>query len=247
MIARWLKLNDGKTEMVLFMSKYHLNNHGKCTISIGDSTISPAEHVRNLGVQMDQHLAMGPHVTAICQACNFHLGRLSSIRRYLSTEATRTAVQALITSRLDYCNSLLINIPAVQLERFQNIQNNAARLVSRVPYREHSTPVLRQLHWLPVTCRVPYKILLTVFKCLHGMAPRYLSQLLETRQRGSRLRQSDAVLLWQPITKKCVGEQAFGAAAPRLWNNLPAKIRSADSLTVFKTALKTHLFKTYFG
>jgi hypothetical protein len=248
MIAHWLKLNDGKTELVMFMSKHHLKKHGQCTISIGDSTISPAEHVRNLGVQMDRHLDMVSQVTATCASCNYQLIRLSSIRRYITMDAARTVVQALVTSRLDYCNSLLINIPVSQLDRLQRIQNNAARLVSRVPYTEqlHITPVLQALHWLPVIHRVTYKMLVTVFKCIHGMAPTYLSQLLVTRQRDSRLRQADALVMHQPLSKKRVGEQAFGVAGPRLWNTLPMGIRSAATLTAFKKALKTHLFKAYF-
>ena len=194
---------------------------------------------------MDQLLTMAPQVTAVSAACNYHLRRLSSLRCYLTTEAARTAVQALITSRLDYCNSLFINISAVHLERLQRLQNKAARLVSRVSSREHVTPILQQLHWLPIHCRAPYKILLMVFKCIHGLAPRYLSQLITTRQRDG-LRHSDAVLLHQPMTNKCVGEQAFGVAAPRLWNALPSEIRSAATLGDFKTALKTHMFKLHF-
>lgn len=247
MIARWLKLNDSKTELLIFMSKYHLMKYGQSTISIGDSIISPAEQVRNLGVQMDQHLTMIPQVTAICAACNFHLHRLSSIRRYLTLDATRTAVQALITSRLDYCNSLLVSLPASQIKRLQLIQNKAARMVMRVPLKEHITPVLEQLHWLPVQCRITYKVLLTVFKCLHDLAPSYLSQLLVTRQRDSRLRASGVSTLHQPLNKKSVGEQAFGVSAPRLWNALPAGIRSLDNLAAFKRALKTHLFKLHFN
>ena len=120
-VACWLKLNDDKTEMIMFMSKYHLNRYGQCTINIGDSTITPSHHVRNLGVQVDQHLSMVPHVTAICASCNYHLYRLSSIQRYLTVNATRTVVQALITSRLDCCNSVMINIPSKQMERLQKI------------------------------------------------------------------------------------------------------------------------------
>ena len=101
MINRMLKLNDNKTEMVIYMSQYHLNKHGRCDMSIGDSTISPVECVRNLGVQIDQHLTMDKQVTAVCKACNFHLYRLSSIRRYITTDAARSVVQALVTSRLD--------------------------------------------------------------------------------------------------------------------------------------------------
>ena len=104
MINRMLKLNDNKTDMVIYMSQYHLNKYGRYDISIGDSTITPVECVRNLARSA---------ICPVCKACNFHLHRLSSIRRYITTNAARSAVQALITSRLDYCNSLLANLTNV--------------------------------------------------------------------------------------------------------------------------------------
>ena len=127
-----------------------------CPINIGNSSIVPKSRVRNLGVIMDQHLSMIDHVSAVCASCNYHLRRLSSIRRYLTQDATRCAVQAFITSKLDYCNSLLLEIPRAQIERLQRIQNKAARLITRTRQRDHirPTPVLRALHWLPVCQRI---------------------------------------------------------------------------------------------
>ena len=170
MINRMLKLNDNKADMVIYMSQYHLNKYGRCDISIGDSTISPVECVRNLGVQIDQHLTMDKQVTAVCKACNFHLYRLSSIRRYITTDGARSVVQALITSRLDYCNSLLANLTNTQMKRLKSIQHKAARLVTRTPLREHITPVLKHLHWLPVECRITYKLMVLVYKSISSLS-----------------------------------------------------------------------------
>ena len=125
-------------------------------------------------------------------------------------------VQALITSRLDYCNSLMINIPSTQMERLQKIQNKAARMISQVPSSQRITPVLQQLHWLSVCCRIIYKILVTVFKCLHALAPAYLIELLEARQLDKRLRHTNTIFLHQPVPRKHVGEQEFGMVAPSL-------------------------------
>ena len=127
----------------------HTTRRHIVSVTIGESTISPTSHVRNLGVEMDSHLSMSHQVSAICKSCNFHLYRLSSIKRYLTVEATRNAVQALITSRLDYCNSLLAAITSAQVNQLQKMQNKAARLVTRTPRLHHITPVLEQLHWLP--------------------------------------------------------------------------------------------------
>ena len=128
------------------------------------------------------------NVSAVCASCNYHLRRLSSIRRYLTQDATRCAVQAFITSRLDYCNSLLHGIPLAQIERLQRIQNKAARLITRTRQCDHITPVLRALHWLPVCHRIEFKVLVNVFKCLHGLSPDYLTQLVHVHRRDNRLR-----------------------------------------------------------
>ena len=83
-----------------------------------------------------------------------------------------------MTSRLDYCNSLLNGVPDYKLKRVQRMQNIAARIVSRCPYRDHITPVLESLHWLPVKYRILFKLLLLTYKCLNGLGPGYLSCLV---------------------------------------------------------------------
>ena len=240
MINRMLKLNDNNTDMVIYMSQYHLNKYGRCDISIGDSTISPVECVRNLGVQIDQHLTMDKQVTAVCKACNFHLYRLSSIRRYITTDAARSVVQALITSRLDYCNSLLANLTNTQMKRLKSIQHKAARLVARTPLREHITPVLKQLHWLPVECRITYTLMVLVYKCVNDTAPAYLCRLIQPKCRDSRLRQPSDLELHRPVAKKAIGTAAFGFVGPDRWNKLPERLRESASLNIFKRDLKCY-------
>ena len=179
MALRMLKLNDEKTKMMIFTSKHHLRMYGGCSLRIGDDTVSPSDRIRNLGVHMDQHLTMTDHVTAVCAACKYHLYRLSSIRHYLTTEAAKSAVNALVTSRLDYCNSLLHNIPLSQTARLQRVQNNAARLITRTSKHDHITPVLKELHWLPVESRIAFKMLVMTYKCINGLAPSYLAELVQ--------------------------------------------------------------------
>ena len=171
---------------------------------------------------MDQHLTMTHHVTAVCAACNYHLYRLSSIRHYLTTEATKSAMNAFVTSRLDYCNSLVVNRPASQILRLQRVQNNAARLITRTIRHDHITPVLRGLHWLPVASRIHFKVLVLAYRCVNGLAPTYLAEPLHTRTPDGRLRKDYAPTLHQCITKKSIGESAFGTTAPPLSNSLPA-------------------------
>ena len=169
MALRMLKLNDEKTKMMIFTSKHHLRMYGGCSLTIGDDTVSPSDRIRNLGVHLDQHLTMTDHVTAVCAACNYHLYRLSSIQHYLTTEAAKSAVNALVTSRLDYCNSLLHNIPLSQTAQLQRVQNNAARLITRTSKQDHITPVLKELHWLPVESRFAFKMLVMTYKCISSL------------------------------------------------------------------------------
>ena len=152
---------------------------------------------------------MTDHVTAVCAAYNYHLYRLSSIRHYLTTEAAKSAVNALITSRLDYCNSLLHNIPLSQTARLQRVQNKAVRLITRTSKHDHITPVLKEPHWLPVESRFAFNMLVMTFKCMNGLAPSYLVELVHPRTRDGRLRQNYAPTLPQGITKKCIGDLAL--------------------------------------
>jgi len=120
---------------------------------------------------------MRTHVMSVCRAGFFQLRQLRSVRRSLTTEATRALVQAFISCRLDYCNSALAGVPDVYLQRLQSVHNAAARLVSGARRHDHITPVLVSLHWLPVRQRIIYKTAVLVWKCLHDAAPRYLTDL----------------------------------------------------------------------
>ena len=153
-------------------------------------------------------------------------------------------VHALVTSRLDYCNSLLYDLPDVRIQRLQRIQNIACRIVSRSPKSDHITPLLKELHWLPVESRIIFKILLLTFKSLNNMAPQYLSDLVTFYHPGKNLRSGKQLQLRVPHTRlKTYGDRSFEFAAAREWNKLPLEIKLSPSLSIFKSNIKTHLFK----
>jgi len=113
------------------------------------------------------------------------------------------------------------------MQRLQAVQSAAARLITGAQRRDHISPVLRQLHWLPVRQRVQFKLAVLVFKAPHGQAPQCLTddcQLVAAAGR-SQLRSSDAVTCLVPRTRTCLGDRAFGVAGPRLWNTLPFSLR----------------------
>ena len=104
--------------------------------------------------------------------------KISKIRQYLDYDTATRLVHALVTSRLDSCNSLLYGLPDKDLAKLQRIQNIAARLICRIPPSQHITPILQNLHWLPVNIRIAYKINLLTYKSKAGLSPTYLSNLL---------------------------------------------------------------------
>ena len=105
--------------------------------------------------------------------------------------------------------------------------------------------VLRQLHWLPISQRIAYKILLLTFKALHGLAPQYISKLIKLQVTDRSTRQTDTNKLHQPVMRApTFGDRAFVSAPPSLWNRLPVSVRKIETLTSFKKELKTFLFKT---
>jgi len=132
--------------------------------------VESVESARDLGVIVDSQLSLSAHVTALCRSCYYHLRQLRPAARSLSTETAKTLVQAFISCRLDYCNSLMYGVADSLIRRAQLVQNAAARLITAEKRQEHITPVLRQLHWLPVRQRVQFKLACIMYKSLHGQA-----------------------------------------------------------------------------
>ncbi len=173
---------------------------------------------------------------------------IAKIKSFISFKDLETVIHAFISSRLDYCNSLYLGVAQSCLSRLQLVQNSAARFLTNTRKRENITPVLVGLHLLPVEYRIQFKILLFVYKALTGLAPNYLSDLLSHYHTIRPLRSSNALLLSVPKTRlKLKEDRAFSVAAPQLWNNLPLYLRSATSLQVFKSSVKTFLFKKAYG
>ena len=190
---------------------------------------------------------MSDQIKHLCKVCYLQLRSIYPIRKYLNAEAVKTLLHAFVTSRLDYGNGLLYGIPKYMVKRLQLIQNTAARLVVQANRYSHITPILKQLHWLPIKQRIKYKILLTVFKCIMGKAPAYLQELLVVKEMDRDLRSKNHTVLQSTSnSSKSWGDRAFSIAGPRLWNRLPTRLKAIDSIEVFKKELKTLLFSQAF-
>ena len=209
--------------------------------------VQAGDHARNIGVIFDSTLSMSSHVTAMTRTLNMHLRNIARTRRYISKQATETIVHALFTSRLDYANSLLAMQPAGRLRSLQLAQNTAARIICQMPRRDHVTPLLKDLHWLPVQQRITFKLCTLMHKALHGEAPEYIRNMI-TRYTPTRpLRSEDSVRLVIPRTRTSYGDRALSVAGPRAWNALPSAVSACEDYELFKKNLKTHLFRSAYG
>ncbi|XP_071507818.1 uncharacterized protein [Diadema antillarum] len=195
-------INDDKTEFLIIGTRRQLQKINIPNITIGNANIVPASHVKNLGCIFDSTLNMDQHVLMTCKAAFYHLHNIRRIHKYLDQRSLLTIIHAFITSRLDYCNGLLYGATATQIEKLQRVQNAAARLATGTSKFSHMQPVLRQLNWLPIRSRIHYKILLLTFKCIHGLAPPYLSDLITIRHPSRyTLRSSQGITLNHPTSK----------------------------------------------
>ncbi len=242
-----LKLNDEKTEIVFMSSRFNRNPISLDSFAIDATHIKPATSVRNIGVIFDDAMTMNNQITAICKSAHFHLRNIGRIRKCISYEACEKLVHAFVTSRLDCGNALLYGLPDNQLKRLQRMLHIAARILTLTRPFDHITPVLKQLHWLPIRSRIDYKILLLTFKALNGLAPQYLCDLLTPHAVSSYgLRSNDMLMLERETARTThYGERAFSYAAPKLWNTLLTnEMRNICNIDAFKKELKRLLFES---
>ena len=165
-----LKLNESKTEFIIFGTGKQMQKRQHSAISIEVELIEAKPCVRNLGAYFDSELKMETHVNIILKVGYFHLRQIRTIRKYLTDFATKCLVQTTIVSRIDYTNALLYNIPEVLLDKLQRLQNCAARLITGDTRSVNRMLVLKKLHWLPIRARIRYKIVLLTFKSLKKKA-----------------------------------------------------------------------------
>ena len=202
--------------------------------------------MRDLGVVFDQYLTFHDHISGICKSTHFHLRGIGIIQNLLTFDATAQLIHALITSCLDFCNSILYNLPNKQIERLQRIRNQAARMLKRIPRRSHITPVLRELHWLS------HDIIILTHKAGNNTAPEYLCDLIRRNVKSTTIRTrasfDPCLLCVPPISKTCANslfDRSVVYAAPTLWNALDLDIRLLPFDT-FEKSVKTHLYLKYF-
>ena len=211
------------------------------SLQLGSTTVIPNNVAKNLGVTIDDRLSFSNHIASVAKSCRFALFNIQKIRPFLTQYATQLLVQAMVISRLDYCNSLLAGLPTCAIKPLQMVQNVAARLIFTQPKRAHVTPLFIDLHWLPVAARIKHKSLTLAYKTISGGAPAYLNALLKPYTPARTLRSSvKKRLAVPPIYTRRSQSRLFSVVVPQWWNELPLDTRQGSSLTSFK---KSELFQ----
>ena len=238
MHSHFLKINPDKTEVIVFLPNTLKNERTINGAFLEGDCIRFSHVVKNLGFSLDKYLSMESQVDAIVGHCYKLIGDVARIRHLLDDKDTESLMHAIMSSRIDYCNSLFCGINKNLISKLQKVQNAAARLISKRRKHESVRDVLVELHWLPVEQRIIFKILLLTYKILNGIAPDCLASLLTVRR-------ADEFLLKNVYFDSVYGRRRFAYVAPRYWNALPFHIRSAQNIDTFKRLTKTILFQNF--
>ena len=236
-----LKLNHEKTEWIIFNGNTNLIKDVE--LHIGTQAIQQSKVIKNLGVKLDSELTLQSQISDVCRISYYHLRRINKIRKYLTENGVKSLVQALVTGRMDYCNSLYFGLPLKYIAKLQLVQNASARVISKTRKRDHITPVLKALHWIPIKKRTQYKMMLLVFNALHKQGPSYISDYLHWYTPSRPLRSMCSPSLTPARSRSVVIQRRIlNGGCSQLWNSLPPGLRSTNSFISFKRQLKTYIF-----
>jgi len=241
MDSHYLQLNPGKTEIMVFGSQSTLSKLQLKGVFIKpDICVRLVPTAKNLGFHLDSGLTFAPQVNKLKMSCCMKLRNIARMKPFLTTGQMQSLVQALVISSLDYCNGLYFGASCSVIKKLQQIQNRACATIFGLKRKDSKKDHLQKLHWLQVPERIKFKIILLVYKTLHGLAPPYLSELIYFNPiSGSR-----SPSLRTYLAKSSLGDRAFICCAAKLWNDLPSDIRECVyGVNVFKSMLKTYLFK----
>ncbi|KAJ1116180.1 hypothetical protein NDU88_004398 [Pleurodeles waltl] len=229
-VATWmtdsrLKLNTDKTEVLILGPTPSAWDDSWWPPALG-STPQPTNHARNLGFILDSSLSMTRQVNSVTSACFNTLRMLRKIFRWIPIDTRKTVTHALVTSRLDYGNTLYAGITTKLQRKLQRIQNAAARLILDIPRHHHISGHLRKLHWLPVNKRITFRLLTHAHKALYNLGPKLINSRVSFYTPPRTLRSTGQALAAVPrIRKTTAGGKSFSFLAAKTWNSLPSHLR----------------------
>ena len=240
-----LLLNPDKSEVCFFSTGQKLSRTPlPSTVTVASCPITVSDKSKTLGIMLDAALTFVDYINNVVKACNFHMWGL---RRSISRDVANTMVACIVGTHLDYCNALLYGATEKLLSKFQIVQNKLARDVCNVSTRHQQTiDLLRNMHWLPIRCRITFKVATLCYKTYRLHQPGYLLDTLEPYVPCCGLRSAEMDLLTVLRSRTKTATCRFSSAAPTVWNELPLSIRNTDSIITFKSHLETHLFRHNF-
>ena len=229
--------------------KWQLANVDRTDINISGTTIQTVESVHNLGYFMHCPIKNSHHISKISGGLYCLLKDLGSIHLHINQNTVNMLVQALVLSKLDYCNSLLSGSAQYVLDKFQRVKNMACRLVYNLRKYDHVTANMRNLYWLRICKHITYKLASLMFKFNKKEAPKYLCDLVTSNSAAKCKLRSASTSLFKPIFCKSTlsMSSSFASVGPRTWNRLPSDIRNESHEEVSKKKLKNHLFQLSYG
>jgi len=214
--ANRLVVNPSKAEYLLIGTTQQRSKITNSSIFFKNVPLTPTDSARNLGVIFDSKLDFTSHISSICRFSFYHIRQLRQIRHSLDRNSAIVLANALVHSKLDYCNALLNGLPNTSIVRLQHVQNSLARVVcNTTKFRSHTLTLLKSLHWLPIPERIQFKIASLTFKVIHFGKPSYLAELITSYQPSRNLRSSGTNLLCVPDIRSEIGRRSFSYSAPK--------------------------------
>ena len=177
-----LKMNDTKTEYIVFGNNVQLAKSHHQGIRIGEETIMKSNTIRLLGVHLDTQVTLKEHIKMKSAKAAYNLHMVHELRNVLSEHTTKSLVYAIVASHMDYCNSVMAGLPMETLKPMQKIQNLAAKLVCRRNRWDSAMEALKQLHWLNIEDRIWFKVLCMVYRCVNKQGPQFLNEMFKMKE-----------------------------------------------------------------
>ena len=250
-IAAWccqnsLFINPDKTKFLVLGTLQMLTKiPDDLNITLLSKEITSSKSVKNLRVTMDCNLTYDEHVTQVTSKCIGSLCQINCVKCLFDRRTLITIINSFVFSKLLYCSSYWANTTKKNIELLQTVQNFAAR-ISFWKF-DHVTSILMQLQWLPITKPLAVRDATMAFECLNGLAPPYLCQKFKTRSEVHNCNNRNRDRLHIPFCRTAAGQRAFTFRGQKLWNSLPDELQSITNLHVFKTKMKRHFFRVFFG
>ena len=250
LIASWcchnhLLINPDKTKLLVMGTRQMLQKLPDFHITLLGKEIAPCASALDLGVQVDATLGYNELVTNITSTCTDSLCQINRIKHLLDSRTLENVITSLVFSKLYFCSTVWANTSKTNVRKLQKIRNFAARILTGTRKYEHITPVLNDLRWLSVPAMLAFYDAILTFKCLRGLAPKYLSSSFNRRASVHGRNTRNKIKLDIPAFNTAAGQRSFIYRAVKCWNTLPEEIIKCESLHSFKSKAKSHFYAVF--